>query len=149
VFDLEETMKKLIPVLALASLLAACGKETEAKMKSAASEVKTKTAEGVEQAKAAISKAVAEFEKTSDESLSRIDTQIAELRAKSKNASESVRAEIDESLAGLEKERKAMGEKLTELKTAAPEKAKELLEKAKASLASLQKSAQDAIQRYQ
>jgi len=149
VFDLEETMKKLIPILALASLLAACGKESQAKMKSTVSDLKAKTAEGVDQAKDAISRAVADFEQSAEESLSKIDPQIAELRAKAKNAGESAQAEMKEALANLEGQRKELADKMAELKSAAPEKAQELLEKVKSSLASLQKSTQDAVKRFQ
>lgn len=142
-------MKKLIPILALASLLAACGKESQANMKSTVSDLKAKAADGVDQAKDAISKAIAEFEQSSDESLSKIDVQIAEFRAKAKNAGESAQAKMSEVIAGLEGQRKTLGEGMTELKTAAPEKAGELLEKLKSSLASLQKSTQDAVKRFQ
>ena len=66
-------MRRLIPILALLPLLASCGEESQAKMKAAAEDLKTRTAEGVDQAQESISKAIAEFEQSSDETLSKID----------------------------------------------------------------------------
>jgi hypothetical protein len=75
--------------------------------------------------------------------------QIEQLRAKAKSASESARSEMNEALAGLDGQRKALADKMSELKTAAPEKANALLESLKSSLATLKKSTEDAAKRFQ
>ena len=58
--------------------------------------VKTRTADGVGQAKEAISKAIAEFEQSSDETLSKIDDRIAAYRVKAREAGASAQVEMNQ-----------------------------------------------------
>ncbi|MFN0006515.1 MAG: hypothetical protein ACKVXR_01305 [Planctomycetota bacterium] len=141
-------MRSLIPILALAPLLSACGEETQARMESAAEDLKTRTADGVGQAKEAISKAIAEFEQSSDETLSKIDDRIAVYRVKAKEAGASAQAEMNKALADLEGKRKALAEHKTGLASAPPEKAGEKLQELKASLAAAKQAIDDAARYF-
>jgi len=141
-------MRRLIPILAIAPLLFACGKESRAQMESAVEDLKTRTADGVDQAKESISKAIAEFEQSSDATLSKIDAQLAVYRAKTKEAGEATQAEMKKALADLEARRKALADDKTELASAPPEKEGEKLQQLKASLAAARKAIDDAARYF-
>lgn len=141
-------MRRLIPMLAIASLLCACGKESQDNMKATVADLKAKTADGVDQAKESISKAIAEFEQSSDATLSKIDAQLAVYRAKTKEAGESAQAEMKKALADLEGKRSALAKDRTGLASAPPEKAGEKLQELKASLAAAKKAIDDAARYF-
>lgn len=142
-------MRSLIPILVLLPLLAACGEEAQARMESAAEELKTRTTEGVGHAKEAISKAIAEFEQSSDETLSKIDDRIAVYRVKAREAGASAEAEMNKALADLEAKRKALADDRTGLASAPPEKEGEKLQELKASLAAAKRAIDDAARYFQ
>ena len=141
-------MRKLLPVIAVLSLLSACGKDSQASAKATAEDMKAKAAKGIADTKEAVNKAIADFQKSAEPALSKVDDQIAQLKAKASSASDSAKAEMDEALSKIEVERKKFADQMVELKTATPEKAKELLAKLESGLASLKKSAEDAVARF-
>ncbi len=130
-------MKPSLTLLATIALLVACSRETRASASDAAQSAKT-----------AMSSGVADFKKWSSDALATIDQKIAELKVKAGPASETAKADLDKVLADLDVQRKALGEKLEELKAAAPEKAQSMIEKVKAEMATLKKSAEDAAAKF-
>ena len=119
------------------SLLAACGEESQ-----------TKASDAAHQAKSAVSSAVAEFQKSSSETLAAIDRELGELKVKASSAADTAKEDLDKAVADLDVQRKALGAKLEELKTAAPEKAQAMLDKVKSELAELKQKAQDAAAKF-
>jgi hypothetical protein len=148
VFELEEFMRRLIPTLALLPLLGACEQESRAEMKATVADLKAKTSEGVDQAKESISKAVAEFQESSDATLSKIDEQLAVYRDKARDAGESAKANMKQALADLEEKRRVLAEKKAELGSAPTEQKQGKLAELKSSLAAAQKAIEDSARYF-
>ena len=122
-------------------LVAACNKESHA---GTAKPGDTKTPSMMDQAKSGL----AEFEKSSKDALASVDQKIAELRTKAASATESAKVEIDDALASLDEKRRAIGNRISELRTEAPDKIQAGMDKLKADLADLKESAEDAVERF-
>ena len=117
-------------------LLTACNKESHAGTASKPSMT--------DQAKAGY----AEFQKSASEALASTDKKIAELRTKASSATESAKVELDKTLASLEEKRQAVGNRISELKNEAPEKAQAMVDKLKTELAELKKATEDAVAKF-
>jgi septal ring factor EnvC (AmiA/AmiB activator) len=144
-------MRSLLLLAAALTILAACSKDSHAgsgTMPPVPAGVSSHVSAAAQQAKNAIASTVAEFQRSSRDSLPSVDGKIAELQKKASAATESAKAELEKALADLDEQRKALDEKISELSSAAPEKAEEILSQLKSSLAGLKKTAEDAAARF-
>lgn len=161
-------VKTTLPLLALLSLLAACGQEAQARSRPVAGDGNTEAetaavgelgspaletrlaAAGakMEMAAGAAGSAVEKFRISAKPSLDAVDQRVAQLERKLGVASSSARAELERWISDLRERRKAIGLRIFDLKKASPEGARAGLEELEVSLADLRRTADDALARF-